>query len=227
MLDLITIFNYDNTIFDNLQLPATMNKDDFINNLLLETAELELLYSRPDFLKFTIGAWSTKELSIWEKLDATLHYEYNPIYNTDRTETETVNEEKRGTSEVNGTSVDSGSASSTSANTYNRNETSVDIQKVSSYDSDSLKVAEENNNTINAKNNDSSTNSSTSRGESTLNQKTLNEDRGKIIRELHTAGNIGVTTTQAMIEEERKVVQFCIDDYIINSFKRKFCILVY
>ena len=227
MLDLITIYNYDNTIFDNLQLPSSMNKDDFINSLLLETAELELLYSRADFLKFAIGAWSKKELSIWEKLDATLHYEYNPIYNTDRTETETVNEEKRGTSEVSGTSVDTGSASSTSSSNYNRNENSVDIRKVSSYDSDSLKAAEENNNTITAKNDDSSTNSSNSQGESTLNQKSLTEDQGKITRELHTSGNIGVTTTQAMIEEERKVVQFCIDDYIINSFKRKFCILVY
>lgn len=227
MLDLITIYNYDNTIFDNLQLPASMNKGDFVNNLLLETAELELLYSRPDFLKFAIGAWSKKELSIWEKLDATLHYEYNPIYNTDRTETETINEEKRGASEVSGKSTDTGAASSNSKNSYNRNETGVDIRKVSSYDSDTLKAAEENNNTIAAKNDDSSTNSSSSQGESTLNQKSLSEDQGKITRELHTSGNIGVTTTQAMIEEERKVVQFCIDDYIINSFKRKFCILVY
>lgn len=227
MLDLITIFNYDNTIFDNLQLPASMNKNDFINNLLLETAELELLYSRPDFLKFAIGAWSTKELSIWEKLAATLHYEYNPIYNSDRTETETVHEEKRGASEITGTSTDAGTASSTSTNKYNRNETAVDIRKVSSYDSNSLKDVEENNNTITGKNDDSSTNSSTSQGESTLNQKTLSEDQGKITRELHTSGTIGVITTQALIEEERKVVQFCIDDYIINSFKRKFCILVY
>ena len=227
MLDLITIYNYDNTIFDNLQLPASMNKDDFVNSLLLDTAELELMYSKPAFLKFAIGVWSKKELSIWQKLDATLHYEYNPIYNTDRTETETINEEKRGASEVSGKSTDTGSASSNSKNSYNRNENGVDTRKVSSYDSDSLKVAEENNNTIAAKNDDSSTNSSNSQGESTLNQKSLSEDQGKITRELHTSGNIGVTTTQAMIEAERKVVQFCIDDYIINSFKRKFCILVY
>lgn len=227
MIDLIMMYNYDNTIFDNLQLPSSMNKDNFINSLLFETAELELLYSKPSFLKFAIGAWSKKELTIWEKLDATLHYEYNPIYNTDRIETETVNEEKRGSSEVSGTSTDTGSASSNSKNIYNRNESGVDTRKVSAYDSDSLKVTEENNNTISAKNDDSSTNSSNSQGESTLNQKSLSEDQGKITRELHTSGNTGVTTTQAMIEEERKVVQFCIDDYIINSFKRKFCILVY
>lgn len=227
MLDLITIFNYDNTIFDNLQLPATMNKDDFINNLLLETAELELLYSRPDFLKFAIGAWSTKELSIWEKLDATLHYEYNPIYNTDRTETETVTEEKTGKRNIDGSSTDTGTANSTTNNNYKRDETSNDVRSVSSYDSDALKTAEQSTNTIEADNTDTSTNESRSTGTSTLTQTQNSEDSGTVTRELHTSGNIGVTTTQAMIEEERKVVQFCIDDFIINSFKRKFCILVY
>lgn len=227
MIDLITIYNYDNTIFDNLQLPASMNKDDFINNLLLETAELELLYSKPDFLKFVIGVWSKKELSIWEKLDATLHYEYNPIYNTDRTETETVTEEKTGKRNIDGSSTDTGTANSTTTNNYKRDETSNDVRSVSSYDSDSLKTAEQSTNSIEADNTDTSTNESRSTGTSTLTQTQNSEDSGTVTRELHTSGNIGVTTTQAMIEEERKVVQFCIDDYIIASFKKKFCILVY
>lgn len=40
-------------------------------------------------------------------------------------------------------------------------------------------------------------------------------------------GNIGVTTTQQMIEEERRVVKFNLTDYIIDSFKRRFCLLIY
>lgn len=40
-------------------------------------------------------------------------------------------------------------------------------------------------------------------------------------------GNIGVTTTQQMIEAERDVVKFNIYDYIIDSFKRRFCLLIY
>lgn len=227
MLDLITIYNYDNTIFDLLSLPATMNKNDFINSLLIETAELELLYSRPDFLKFAIGVWSKKELDIWEKLESTLHYEYDPIYNTDRTETEIIEEDKTGLKEVNGTSSDTGNANSTNTVEYNKNENSTNSNSVSAYDSDTLKVADKSNSEFTSKNNDSSQNTSTSSGTSTLNQSEKNSDTGTIKRELRTYGNIGVTTTQAMIEEERKVVQFCIDDYIINSFKRKFCILVY
>lgn len=40
-------------------------------------------------------------------------------------------------------------------------------------------------------------------------------------------GNIGVTTSQQMLEEERKLVQFNIIDYIVADFKKNFCIAVY
>ena len=40
-------------------------------------------------------------------------------------------------------------------------------------------------------------------------------------------GNIGVTTTQAMIREQREIVQFNLYEYITNSFKRQFCLMVY
>ena len=40
-------------------------------------------------------------------------------------------------------------------------------------------------------------------------------------------GNIGVTTTQQMIEQEREVAQFCIYDYITRSFIDRFCIEIY
>ena len=42
-----------------------------------------------------------------------------------------------------------------------------------------------------------------------------------------THGNIGVTTTQQMIEEERRVVEFDIYHYIAEDFKADFCLLVY
>lgn len=43
----------------------------------------------------------------------------------------------------------------------------------------------------------------------------------------HVYGNIGVTTTQAMIEEQRRVVQFDVIHYIIRDFAKRFLILVY
>ena len=40
-------------------------------------------------------------------------------------------------------------------------------------------------------------------------------------------GNIGVTTTQKMIQEERDIAEFSIISYITQQFKERFCLLVY
>lgn len=40
-------------------------------------------------------------------------------------------------------------------------------------------------------------------------------------------GNIGVTTTQQMIQEERRVSDFSLYDVIVDDFKERFCLLVY
>lgn len=57
--------------------------------------------------------------------------------------------------------------------------------------------------------------------DSTANSKQRGTRRGR------TWGNIGVTTTQEMIEQERNVSRFNIVDEIVDSFKEEFCILVY
>ena len=44
---------------------------------------------------------------------------------------------------------------------------------------------------------------------------------------LHAYGNIGVTTTQEMIKQERKIDLFNVYDIIIEDFKMRFCILIY
>lgn len=49
----------------------------------------------------------------------------------------------------------------------------------------------------------------------------------KVIKKGRVHGNIGVTTTQEMIERERRLVEFNLMDYIIDSFKRRFCLLIY
>lgn len=52
-------------------------------------------------------------------------------------------------------------------------------------------------------------------------------DTGTITRERIEHGNIGVTTTQQMIKEEREIAEFSIYSFIIEEFKRRFCIMVY
>ena len=54
-----------------------------------------------------------------------------------------------------------------------------------------------------------------------------NLDTGTIERTTHRGGNIGITMTQDMIAKEREINTFNIYDFIIDSFKKRFCILVY
>lgn len=52
-------------------------------------------------------------------------------------------------------------------------------------------------------------------------------DSSKHAESVRAFGNIGVTTTQQMIREQREIVQFNIYDYIARAFVEFFCILVY
>ena len=40
-------------------------------------------------------------------------------------------------------------------------------------------------------------------------------------------GNIGVTTTTKMLAEQREIAEFNIIDYIAESFKKRFCVMIY
>lgn len=52
-----------------------------------------------------------------------------------------------------------------------------------------------------------------------------NQSQGKYKSRVH--GNIGVTTTQQMIEQERESVKFCMTQFIIDDFISRFCVGVY
>ena len=85
-ITLMGFYNYDNTLFDGLELPEGYDKETFIDSLILEHGEKCVLYSDFTYMKAAISAWGRKwslELSrIYEALTA----EYNPIYNYDRYE---------------------------------------------------------------------------------------------------------------------------------------------
>mgnify|MGYP001467864330 CR=1 FL=1 len=57
----------------------------------------------------------------------------------------------------------------------------------------------------------------------------LTDETGKRLldREGKISGNTGFYTKQKMIEQERGIAEYNIIDVIINSFKNRFCLLVY
>ncbi len=89
VLSLLGMYNWDDSLFDDMSFPEGFTADDkqtFIDNTLLECAELEIIYSNWTFLKGAITAWSAKELPTWQRFYNASLLEYNPIENYNRTE---------------------------------------------------------------------------------------------------------------------------------------------
>lgn len=203
-MSIMGLYNYDNSLFSTMQVPEGVDRDNIlVPNLLAELAELEVLYTDPEIMKTLINVWSRKQLPVWEKLQATVNLEYNPIYNKDgyyeETETRDLANSNRITDRISETVTDEGS----------------NTNSVAAFNSAAFENREKD--TIANERRDEAENTSISNG----------TDTGDITRERHEYGNIGVTTTQQMINEEREVVKFNMVNYIIEDFKQRFCILVY
>ena len=347
------LYRWDETIFDLMQIPSALDKPTLIDNLLAETAELEVLYPNPVVFKNLVGVWSAKQIDIWNRLYATTQYEYNPLENYNRYETGSEDGAGRtthsGTDTTAETTQYSGTDGRTEAITHGGRDTTTESKREGGTQTDNTSVEMEQGGTeqlaINkreggteteattghveqggsdtvtgedtkghwvagfdsqasgqsdglvkqtrdqddattttdyGKEEDSTgsktttfgkteTNSETTtfgkteettkqetigfgktennteelaygKTENTTEQKTYGQTIGKQgsmthgeqvattsegSHELHAHGNIGVTTTQKLIREQRDVELFNLYDIIIEDFKMRFCILIY
>lgn len=202
-LSMIGLYNYDNSLFDNLTIPDGLNADILTAAILEICGECEVIYPDFDFCRYMLGWFSQRHFYTWNELYKTLNYEYDPIANYDRkaewSEDETTT--GNGNSTGNVTSTGNGNSTSTAA--------------VTSFNSYDFKDASKNTGES------STTNSENSTGE------VKTDTTRNLTRKENISGNIGVTTTQQMIEAQRKVVEFNIYEYIAKDIKRNFCLMVY
>ena len=171
LLSIMGLYEYDNTLFQGLQLPEGLNQEAVINEILLQCAELEIVYPNIDIMKLAITTWSIANQYTWQKLYDTMVVEYNPIWNVDAT----VNIDRN----------TSGTGNATDA--------------VKGFNSDTWAESDKTDTTSEAE-------------EDVIERRT---------------GNIGVTTTQQMLEQERKIADFNMISFIAQSFKQRFCLLIY
>ena len=199
LLSVIAQYKAYPQLFDSMQIPEDLDAETLLYNLMMEIGELEVLYSDPVFMASAIYKWSMKELPVWNHLVETTKFKYNPIWNKDGTVTETITG-----SENLDRNVDN------SQNTKSSGET---LDSVFGYNSSTAAPESRTDTSGNAR----------SEGNEQTDEKRKHE-------EVHTrveSGNIGVTTTQTMIKEEREIAYFNVYDEIINDFKMRFCLLVY
>lgn len=93
-LSILGLYRFDDTIFDNMQLPSVIDKDTLVNNILLECAELEVLYPDSDIMKLAITNWSAKRLQAWERIAVVMYEVYDPFINISRDEVRTITQER-------------------------------------------------------------------------------------------------------------------------------------
>lgn len=224
-LSALGLYEWDNNLFDLFQIPEGLDKDILIPNLLAQTAELEILYPNPIVLKNLIGVWSQKNLPVWEKLYATTVLDYDPIENYNRYE--------EGTHADIDTHTQSGTDTHTDTDTHTGADTTTAERKDEHYIAAFDSVASGENDGLQKQTRDESEGTTTTTYGSTYTNnggitygKTINENN-QGVHNLHAHGNIGTTTTQTMIKQERQIDLFNIYDIIIEDFKMRFCILVY
>lgn len=198
----------DPTILDGMTIPEGLDLDTLKNNIILECAELEVLYGAPSFFRWAVDAWSLKESPTWEKMYAALQIEYNPIENYDRFEewTETgkqdTNKTVKNKTSVSGTNTDNG-----------------DVRHyVTGYNSNSEVLQSRDNN------DSTSTNKTDVTGDGAETETAARNDTRK--GRIH--GNIGVTTSQQMLKAEFDLApDVNMYNIITNSFRNRFCLLIY
>lgn len=232
LLTIMGLYNYDNTIFDNLMLPDGVDKPTLIDNIVLETAELECIYPTPVFLKTAIGLWSNVQFLTWDRVYSAMNLDYNPIENYDRQETETTTGTRahsgKDTTTRSGTVSETGSTTASTQGTASESGTTTN--KIAGFDSTTLVDHDSSTGSNTRQASDSSTGSSTRSGtDSSTQELTHGEqiaDSGSRTSRIH--GNIGVTTSQMMVQAEVDLApNVNIYQYITADFRKRFCVEVY
>ena len=214
-LSILGLYQREPTLFDELELPGSMNKDVLIDNILYEAS--------PNFMKFMIGRWSFMNQSVWQKLYDTTVLEYNPIFNYDRTEEWSENEQMLDKRTLTGTEMET--STDNSSGEIRSSGTVKSELNVSGYNESSYVPREQ---TIETPDTLTSNTSETDRTVSIDKNDTENMDRKRDnIRTGRAFGNIGVTTTQQMIQQERETVLFNMYKVITDSFIERFCLMIY
>lgn len=234
---------FDSTLFDGLQLPDGVDKKLVVNCILERHGDTALANPDPEWMKHYISTWSARRLSIWKKLDATLHLEYNPIENYDRKEdieekrligktssgsTNSTNSEKLSES-TSGTSSEETSETGTE-DTTGESKRDVSAENATDYQPDTKDT-----NTITVGRKTDGTASTETSQESNSDRSNLMaaETSGEenttdtFTHSNRTHGNIGVTTSQQMIQSERDLVRYSLIEEIAEDYRDAFCLDVY
>ena len=206
-------------LFKNLNLPEGIDKDTLVGNILMRGGEFEVMYSDPYFLQNLIGIWSSKWYRTFDKWVKALAIEYNPLENYDRME------EWQDTRNNHGSETTSGSLGRTTSDSLSRTATDggTTETKVSAYDSSTYQPS--NQVTVNNSSGFTDTGSGTLNDTTSGSTTTSFGEGAKHEGRVH--GNVGVTTSQTMLESELQIAEWNLYEHITDLFLSEFVIPIY
>lgn len=202
------LLDWDDTLFDGMVLPDDINDDDtkklIVDDILLRHGDTPLFIPEPAVMKYYITSWSTRMLPIFTRMYEACTAEYNPIENYDRIEdrSETTKDTMGNTRTLN---------TSTSTTGTNTTENSVSAENVTTFSPDTKSVETPN---------------LTEADSGTIGDAGSHDGNLTIKSTIH--GNIGVTTSQQMLESELQLVpKLDMIRIISDSWAAEFCLAVY
>lgn len=221
------MYNYDHDLFRLLSLPDGMDKDLFVNCLLMRYGENPVVFPTVPFFKSAVGVWSAKWFDTLSRLYDVITANYNPLYNYDQHKEYTDSETGSNTGSSTGTVADQGAEESsyvTDTDTTGTEENTISAENVSTYQPDSKR---EDTGTL-----DSTVTGRVSKGNTRTENRT---DNGSKTRNLnHTehlyglTGNIGSPNFQDLVHDELELRKgLSIYDVAAELFYREFCLYVY
>lgn len=204
------LLDWDPTLFDDMVLPEGLDDEDGVvrklitDDIILRHGDTPLFIPEPTVMKYYIQSWSLKMQPVFQRMWNACLAEYDPIENYNRSEyrTETT-EDTMGNTRTLDTATDT-----TGTNTT---ENSVSAENVSTFEPDNKTVETPDLNVADTG--------------------TITDDGsydGSLTIDSNIHGNIGVTTSQQMLEQELALVpKLDIIRIISDSWAAEFCLAVY
>ena len=239
----------DFNIFSELELPTQFADDPTVitDRLLLDTMEMEVLYSDPDVFQGALGIYSKSRLHSWQKLADDMYKAYDPFINFTRDEARvniitndtqdqrTDNLEHKRTANLS----EGRTANLTETRTLNLADGNTQTTKVNAWDGSSAntmvtkeEITDSGSNTGTDTLATTGTDTNATTGTDTLNDTgtSTNKRTGTVKTEdyFHSQGDSAVYTPTDIAEKEWKLrASYSVAEYIIADIKTHFCLMVY
>lgn len=205
-------YQYDKTLFDGIVLPDGIGKENLVAEIMKNSGDLYPYHQVLEYLKSNINYWFARRLFDFERMYNALRVDYSPIENYDRKENITRDYENSGSDKA---STTLGSTTTTTNIGSNDNENKVSAYNESDY-------------TNREKDTQSYNSTATNTGSGTDTTQTEYGLKRKEVEDIRVHGNIGITTSQQMIESEMSLrAKYDIYKIISKEFEREFLVQIY